>query len=1192
MQFSTKIALSFIILIITTIGVLLGIIVINKQSLHNALETELNQQIRHRTSEVLKPIYKLCQVKEEQIIPLLQKDLNNADYLIKRMGGITLVDDLVPWKVIEDGRERMFELPMMLIGEKWLGINKDPTIQSLIVDDIKDLSGVQCSIFQRINLEGDMINVCTSKLNSNFQRAVGKLISHLNPDGSPNPMITQILSGRQYLERASFANAWITIMCKPIYNMITQKIVGCLYVSISNKDTVESIRKIILKTVIGKTGYMWVIGSKEGRRGVYIISKYGIRDGENVLEVQDDDGNFFVKTIVEKALQTKKGEAQYIRYPWKNLGETHPRMKIAAFTYFEPWDWIIASSAYEDDFKEPQLRVTETLENMFFLTLFTGIALILCAIVVGYFVRKTIRTFSEERELQHWLKTSLNELSDIMRGEQGVDSLLNDILHYLAQSIHAHIGVIYLRQETGTLSPMATYGISDESQMIENVKFGSGLVGQAALNQKTSFLKNTLLSTFKISTGFSAQEPQSMIIKPLIHEKEVLGVIQVASLFCFCDIHCTFIEEAAEAIAIAIYTAQSRTRVNDLLNKTQKQAQDLERISNYKSDFLANMSHEIRTPMNAIIGLSHLMLQTQLSTQQLDYQRKIQTSATSLLQLINDILDFSKIEAGKLDIEIKDFAITDVVDNLSSIINVKSSEKGINFITKVAENVPARLSGDSFRLGQILTNLVSNAVKFTQEGEVTVQISLQEESSPNIVLLFSIQDTGIGMSKEQIDKLYQSFYQADASISRKYGGTGLGLAISKRLIEMMGGEIHVDSQPGVGSRFYFTACFKEDEDEIVRTADGISIDEASNLLSGYHFLLVEDNEINIQVATELLEQVGMKITIAENGQKAIDLATSEEFDGILMDLQMPVMDGFSATHAIRSYPKTQKIPIIAMTANVMAGDVDKCLKVGMNDFIKKPIQPPIMYETIYRTLAKEKPKGNEGISDHVHTIQKDQIKPIDSEIFPEVLDGVDLKKGLFNVNHNQATYLKVLKNVYKRFKDITQRIQVELDKKDYDAAQRLAHTIKGLSGTMGADNLYQHSFDLESALKDKALDRISTSLTSFSLEINRVMSALSTFFDSEKDTNLHVDEIENMLPEQLNLSIIKAQLRKISGLIDEGSLDTLIEINELKKHLGKSYLIEDIDRLASQVDDYEFDESREIFNEILEKIDSQFKDLL
>ncbi|KPA14809.1 multi-sensor hybrid histidine kinase, partial [Candidatus Magnetomorum sp. HK-1] len=1149
----------------------------------------LKQQLMHRTSEILKPIYKLCQVKESQIIPLLQKDMKHAKYLIKRMGSISLGNDYVPWKVQSNGSKRIIELPMMLFGEKWLDINTDPDTPSLIVDDIRDLSGVHCSIFQRVNQDGDMINICTNKLSPKRQRAVGKLINHLNQDGSPNQIIAEILAGKQYLKKTYFENSWVTLMCEPIYCSVTKKIIGCLYVSISQKATVEaSIRKIILETAIGKSGYMWVIGSKEDRRGLYIISKDGMRDGEYVLDVQDYEGNFFVKTIITKALQTSRGQTNYIHYPWKNPGEDRPREKISAFTYFEPWDWIIGSSAYEDDFQEPQLRVNSTFQNMFFLTLLTGIALFLCSILAAFFVNRTIRTFSEERELQNWLKTSLNELKDKMQGEQRVDRLISAILNYLSKSIHAHIGVIYLRQESEFFTPMATYGISDGDLKIQPVKFGSGLVGQAAENKESLFLKKIPVSKLKNSVVLSDSYTKSMIIKPLIHEKEVIGIIQMAFQLRFSNIHCEFINKAAETIAIAIYTAQSRTRVNDLLEKTQKQAQDLERVSKYKSDFLANMSHEIRTPMNAIIGLSYLMLKTQLSPQQLDYQKKMQISAKSLLQLIDDILDFSKIEAGKLNIEIREFVINEVVESISSVIMFKSLEKGLDFKIKVSESVPKHLFGDSFRLGQILINLASNAVKFTEEGEVCVTISLEKESSPKVILRFTVQDTGIGMSQEQINHLYTSFYQADASFSRKYGGSGLGLAISKRLIEMMGGEIHVVSQPGVGSKFTFTICFKKAENKGTATVDGINIDQASKLLSGYHFLLVEDNDINRQVARELLKQIGMKISIAENGQKAVDLAISNKFDGILMDLQMPVLDGLSATQAIRSHPHIKKIPIIAMTANVMAGDIKRCRKVGMDDYIKKPINPSVMYETIYRNLKKYT-QHICALSDNTDNFKQKLNNNIeqDAVVLPESLDGVDLNKGLFNMNNDKKLYLKILKNVYNRFKDITQKIQIELDKKDYVVAQRLAHTIKGVSGTMGANDLFQRSFDLELAIKDKVLDNISTLMDSFSLELNRVMSGLSQFIDND-DEVAHDGEGKNntLLSEPQNRTLIKEKLNELSELIDEGNSEALSKIDELKKNLSQSCLVGDIDNLASQVDDYEFEEARETFNKILEKLNS------
>ncbi len=986
MKLSTKIALSFIIIVVLTTAVLLGIIGFEKQNLRNALSAELNQQIRHRTSEILQPIYKLCKVKEAQTIPLLRKDLKYANYLLERMGGMSLSEDFVPWEIINRENNREIELPMMLIGEEWLGLNRYPNLPSPVVDDIWKLSGARCSIFQRVNPQGDMLNICTSNQTVNNHRAIGTYISHMKPDGAPVKMITDIIEGRQYLERASYANGWMTLMCEPVRDTVTEQIIGGLCVTLHQKDTVNAIRKIILETEVGKSGYIWVLGSKGKRRGAYIISKDGLRDGERLWHFQDENGQYFVRSIVRRALQTKGGDVQFYRYPWKNSGEAQPRMKIVAFTYFEPWDWIVGSSAYEDDFQGTQVRVGATLGNMFYLTLFTGLALILCSVLVGYFMHKTIRSFTEEKELQNWLKTSLNELSEKIRGEQNVSPLASTILNHLAASLHAHIGIIYQRQAPDLLCFVAAHGISNPDKAILPVKFGEGLVGQVALDKQTLLLKEIPKSHMMISTGFGEVLPRNIIIKPLVHENEVMGVIQLGSLMTFHDIHCSFMDQAAKAIAIAIYTAQSRARVNDLLKKTQEQARDLERINNYKSDFLANMSHEIRTPMNAIIGLSHLVLQTRMSPEQLDYQQKINRSANSMLRLIDDILDFSKIEAGKIDMERRDFSLDEVLEYMDSVISAKSAEKGLAFSLDVSKSIPPCLMGDALRLGQVLINLASNSVKFTPKGEVSVAVELVDESDLEVALRFVVRDSGIGMTCEQIDQLFQPFHQADASIFRKYGGTGLGLAISKRLVELMGGEIQVSSEPGMGTEFTFTARFGKSKEKMPSCIKGISKEKAKELLSGKHLLLAEDNEINLQVSRELLELVGIRVTVARNGEKAMKLAASKRFDGILMDFHMPVMDGLTATLEIRKGPAPPDLPILAMTANAMAGDRERCIKAGMNDHIPKPIRPEKLYETLIRWI---RPDVASNLSQDTMTPSRSTLpEPVDN--FPP-LDRVDIR---------------------------------------------------------------------------------------------------------------------------------------------------------------------------------------------------------
>ncbi|MCP4370890.1 MAG: PAS domain S-box protein, partial [Deltaproteobacteria bacterium] len=378
-----------------------------------------------------------------------------------------------------------------------------------------------------------------------------------------------------------------------------------------------------------------------------------------------------------------------------------------------------------------------------------------------------------------------------------------------------------------------------------------------------------------------------------------------------------------------------------------------EEATRAKSIFLANMSHEIRTPLNAIIGLSHLAKKTQLTPQQLDYQEKIHASAYTLLRLIDDILDFSKIEAGKLDLEKINFNLVDVLERMSSIISVKSNEKGIGFSIHIPDSIPNFLNGDALRLEQVLLNLTSNAVKFTSEGEVSVIVELAEESEQEAVLQFIISDTGIGMTPEQIGQLFQPFHQADFSITRKYGGTGLGLAICRRLLEMMDSEIQVQSTLGIGSKFTFMVRFEKAEYEGSEIIADISMEQTKELLVNRRILLVEDNDANLQVARELLEQADLTVVAVANGLEAVSLAAKERFDAILMDIQMPVMDGLTAAREIRKGPSPPDLPILAMTANAMIADREECLAAGMNDHIAKPIKPEILYKTLVRRLRTD-----------------------------------------------------------------------------------------------------------------------------------------------------------------------------------------------------------------------------------------------
>ena len=612
-----------------------------------------------------------------------------------------------------------------------------------------------------------------------------------------------------------------------------------------------------------------------------------------------------------------------------------------------------------------------------------------------------------------------------------------------------------------------------------------------------------------------------------------------------------------------------------------------EEATQMKSMFLANMSHEIRTPMNAIIGLSHLALKTPLNAKQRDYVSKVHNAGTSLLAVINDILDFSKIEAGKLDLETTDFKLDEVISSVTTLTAQKAHEKGLEFLAHVAPGIPEHLLGDPLRLGQILTNFVNNAVKFTERGEIRVDIGLLERTGEKVQLKFSVRDTGIGMTPEQSAKLFQPFTQADMSTTRKHGGTGLGLTICRRLVELMGGRIWLESEPGrgqhllsspsgsglapktgsgkivperlaqlrvlivddnpaareilqeplstvakrvdaVGSGTEAIAAVRQHDDadpydivfmdwrmpgmdgllasrhiksdetlrhqpaivlvtafgreEVREEAERLQLDgflvkpvtksmlvdtlvnvfahasdgaapaaedEQTARLRGARILLTEDNEINQQIAVELLEGAGATVKVAKNGREAVETLSQGRsrrlFDLVLMDLQMPEMDGYQATAKLRSDARFSALPIIAMTAHATIEERQRCLAAGMNDHVSKPIDPAMLFATVgrfYRPLTPSvSPSAGERVAEGRVGGMSDDLPSI---------PGLDAKDGLSRVAGNRKLYLKLLRQFVEQQGPAVEQITTALAQGDVALAERLAHTLKGVAGNIGA----------------------------------------------------------------------------------------------------------------------------------------------